>query len=142
MAFDTYGIREVDYLHIFEKKAEFAMKALLLLLNTAFVHNIKLSELGEKFTWDLFSELAYETDEEARLIQKENNPEEVKRRMYDGIGITRDEMMDEIKSVSAKTEALIDYIAELSKNFIEQNKDGFLGKDRDSNFPNENTIDG
>ena len=113
MAFDTYGIPEEDYLVIFEKKAEFAMKALLLLLNTAFIHNIKLSELGEKFTWDLFSELAYETDEEARLIQKERNPEQVKRRMYDTIVVSRDEMMEEIKSVNAKTEALTDYISNL-----------------------------
>lgn len=140
MAFDTYGIPEEDYLNIFEKKAEFAMKALLLLLNTAFIHNIKLSELGEKFTWSLFSDLAYETDEEARLIQKERNPEEVKRRMHDTIVVSRDEMMEEIKSVNAKTEALTDYIAELSKKFVEQNKDGFLGEDRDSNFPNKNTV--
>jgi len=140
MAFDTYGIPEEDYLNIFEKKAEFAMKALLLLLNTAFIHNIKLSELGEKFTLSLFSDLAYETDEEARLIQKEKNPEEVKRRMYDTIVVSRDEMMEEIKSVNAKTEALTDYIAELSKKFVEQNKDGSLGEDRDSNFPNKNTV--
>jgi len=140
MAFDTYGIPEEDYLNIFENKAAFAMKALLLLLNTAFIHNIKLSELGEKFTLSLFSDLAYETDEEARLIQKEKNPEEVKRRMYDTIVVSRDEMMEEIKSVNAKTEALTDYIAELSKKFVEQNKDGFLGEDRDSNSPNKNTV--
>ena len=140
MAFDTYGIPEEDYLNIFENKAAFAMKALLLLSNTAFKYNIKLIDLGEKFTWSLFSELAYETDEEARLIQKEKNPEEVKRRMYDSIGVSRDEMMEEIKSVNAKTEALTDYIAELSKKFVEQNKDGSLGEDRDSNFPNKNTV--
>jgi len=140
MAFDTYGIPEEDYLNIFENKAAFAMKALLLLSNTAFKYNIKLIDLGEKFTWSLFSELAYETDEEARLIQKEKNPEEVKRRMYDTIVVSRDEMMEEIKSVNAKTEALTDYIAELSKKFVEQNKDGFLGEDRDSNSPNKNTV--
>jgi len=94
MAFDTYGIPEEDYLNIFENKAAFAMKALLLLSNTAFKYNIKLIDLGEKFTWSLFSELAYETDEEARLIQKEKNPEEVKRRMHDTIVVSRDEMME------------------------------------------------
>jgi hypothetical protein len=59
----------------------------------------------------------YSADEEARIIQKENNPDEIKARSWDP-GPSRDELMEEIKSVNAKTEALTDYIAELTTRFF------------------------
>jgi hypothetical protein len=114
MALDTYGLSEDKYLEIFEKKAEFAIQCLGGLAKVAARHNVQLASLGEKFTWNLFSEIAYATDEEARVIQTETNPDEVKKRQYMGIGPSRDEMMDEIKSVGAKTEALVDYVSELA----------------------------
>jgi hypothetical protein len=62
-------------------------------------------------------ECVYSTDEQARMIQKENNPDEIKARSWDP-GPSRDEMMEEIKSVNAKTEALTDYLAQLITNSI------------------------
>jgi hypothetical protein len=43
-------------------------------------------------------ECVYSADEQARMIQKENNPDEIKARSW-GLGPTRDELMDEIKQV-------------------------------------------
>ena len=114
MALDTYGLSEDKYLQIFEKKSEFAIQCLSRLAMVAARHNVQLASLGEKFTWNLFSEIAYATDDEARVIQTETNPDEVKKRQWSGISPTRDEMMDEIKSVGAKTEALVDYVSELA----------------------------
>ena len=114
MALDTYGLSEDKYLQIFEKKSEFAIQCLSRLAMVAARHNVQLASLGEKFTWNLFSEIAYATDDEARVIQTENNPDEIKKRQWSGISPTRDEMMDEIKSVGAKTEALVDYVSELA----------------------------
>lgn len=114
MALDTYGLSEDKYLQIFEEKSEFAIQCLSRLAMVAARHNVQLASLGEKFTWNLFSEIAYATDDEARVIQTENNPDEIKKRQWSGISPTRDEMMDEIKSVGAKTEALVDYVSELA----------------------------
>lgn len=114
MALDTYGLSEDKYLQIFEEKSEFAIQCLSRLAMVAARHNVQLASLGEKFTWNLFSEIAYATDEGARVIQTENNPDEIKKRQWSGISPTRDEMMDEIKSVGAKTEALVDYVSELA----------------------------
>jgi hypothetical protein len=78
---------------------------------------INLQGFSDKFLWDMFMECVYSADEEARIIQKENNPDEIKARSWDP-GPSRDELMEEIKSVNAKTEALTDYIAELITKFF------------------------
>jgi hypothetical protein len=114
MAFETYGLSDEQYFELFEKKSEFAIQCLSKLALVAARHNVQLASLGEKFTWSLFSEVAYAADEDARVLQKENNPEEIKRRSYDILGVSRDDIMEEIKSVNAKTEALVDYVSELA----------------------------
>lgn len=116
MTFETYGLSEEKYLETFDKKSEFLLQCLNQLSLVASRHNVNLASFGERFFWNLFSEIAYATDEQMRVTQKELNPEEVKLRLYGSIGISREEMMDEIKSVNAKVEALVDYVSELSKS--------------------------
>jgi 1-aminocyclopropane-1-carboxylate deaminase/D-cysteine desulfhydrase-like pyridoxal-dependent ACC family enzyme len=100
-------------LNYLKEELSFALQALNKLALVAARHNVQLASLGEKFTWNLFSEIAYATDEKARVFQQEHAPEEVKRYQYPGMGPTRDELMEEIKSVNAKTEALVDYVSNI-----------------------------
>jgi len=112
MALDTYGLPEEQYLEIFKDKSLFVLKAFAAMLSVADENDIKLKVFTDKFLWDMFQEIAYSTDEEARLTQKELDPEEVKKRQYDSIIVpSREDLMEEIKSVNAKIEALTDYIS-------------------------------
>jgi hypothetical protein len=43
-------------------------------------------------------ECVYSADEQARMIQKENNPDEIKARSWDP-GPSRGDMMEEIKNI-------------------------------------------
>lgn len=127
MALDTYGLPEEQYKKIFLKKAEFVIDLLSSLKVKAEARGHRLDNYTDKFLWDLFQEIAYASDEEARVYQKEHDPESVKKHSFDyGVIPTREEMMGEVKSLK-----------KLMLTFVEQNKDGYLGQDRISNFPGE-----
>lgn len=64
---------------------------------------------------DLYQEAIYAANDDCRRYQKTNNPEVLKDTDLLGIYPSREEMLEEIKSVSAKVEALADYITELIK---------------------------
>jgi len=124
MTLDTYGLPEEEYLAIFEKKAEFACKALHAVAKVASDYNIKLHS---KLFWDLYQEIGYATDDACRVKQKKEDPEALEERSYSS-------------STYPTTGAVFTEIQKLEKlmnTFIEQNKDGFLGEDRISNFINE-----
>jgi hypothetical protein len=67
MTLDTYGLPEEEYLTIFEKKAEFACKALRIVERVATDYNIKMEP---KLFWDLYQEIGYATDDACRIKQK------------------------------------------------------------------------
>jgi hypothetical protein len=67
MTLDTYGLPEEEYLTIFEKKAEFACKALRIVGRVATDYNIKMEP---KLFWDLYQEIGYATDDACRIKQK------------------------------------------------------------------------
>ena len=124
MTLDTYGLPEEEYLAVFEKKAEFACKALLTVQRVTDSYNIKLDA---KLFWDLYQEIGYATDDACRVKQKKEDPEALEERSYSS-------------STYPTTGAVFTEIQKLEKlmnTFIEQNKDGFLGEDRISNFINE-----
>ena len=79
MTLDTYGLPEEEYLAIFEKKAEFACKALLTVQRVADSYNIRLDP---KLFWDLYQEIGYATDDACRVKQKQENPEALEERSY------------------------------------------------------------
>ena len=79
MTLDTYGLPEEEYLSVFEEKAEFACKALNVVLKVAKKQNIDLSL---KLFWDLYQEIGYATDDACRVKQKKEDPEALEERSY------------------------------------------------------------
>ena len=79
MTLDTYGLPEEEYLAIFEKKAEFACKAMKIARHVADSYNIKLEP---KLWWDLYQEIGYATDDACRVKQKKEDPEALEARSY------------------------------------------------------------
>ena len=79
MTLDTYGLPEDEYLSVFEEKAEFACKALNIVLKVAKKQNIDLSL---KLFWDLYQEIGYATDDACRIKQKKEDPEALEERSY------------------------------------------------------------
>jgi hypothetical protein len=115
MSIETYGLPEDQYLELFKRKALFSLQTLAALTEVCASINFELSNFTDKFIWDLFQDIVYSTDDQARLVQKELDPEEVKKRQFESMLVpTRDELMEEIKSVNAKVEALTDYLAQLN----------------------------
>lgn len=79
MTLDTYGLPEKEYLTIFEQKAEFACKALLIVQRVADSYRIKLDA---KLFWDLYQEIGYSTDDACRVKQKKEDPEALEARSH------------------------------------------------------------
>ena len=79
MTLDTYGLPEEEYLAVFEKKAEFACKALRIVGRVATDYNIKMEP---KLFWDLYQEIGYATDDACRVKQKKEDPEALEARSY------------------------------------------------------------
>ena len=79
MTLDTYGLPEEEYLAVFEKKAEFACKALRIVGRVATDYNIKMEP---KLFWDLYQEIGYATDDACRVKQKQEDPEALEARSY------------------------------------------------------------
>jgi hypothetical protein len=124
MTLDTYGLPEDEYFAIFEEKAEFACRAIKITARVADSYNIKLEP---KLWWDLYQEIGYATDDACRVKQKKEDPKALEERSY-------------TSTTYPTTGAVFTEIQKLEKlmnTFIEQNKDGFLGEERKSNFPTE-----
>lgn len=112
MTLETYGLSEKEYLDILEKKSLFTLKAFSRFLKVSKDNSINLEHFTDKFIWDMFQEIIYSSDDEARIKQKEVAPEEVKRRQYDSVLIpSHEDLMGEVQSINAKVEALTDYIS-------------------------------
>jgi hypothetical protein len=80
-----------------------------------------------KLFWDLYQEIGYATDDACRIKQKREDPEALEERSY-------------TTSTYPTTGAVfteVQKLEELINTFIKQNKDGFLGEDRVSNFLDE-----
>jgi hypothetical protein len=110
MTLDTYGLSEDKYFAIFEKKAEFACRALGIVKRIAFRYNIKLDP---KLFWDLYQEIGYATDDACRVKQKKEDPEALEERSY-------------TSTTYPTTGAVFTEVQKLEKlmnTFIEQNKE-------------------
>lgn len=82
MTLDSYGLSKEDYLEIFYEKSVLALEAFGTFTLAAKDNDIKLELLGEKIMWGLFQDICYASDEEARMIQQEKNPDEIKKRQW------------------------------------------------------------
>jgi hypothetical protein len=108
MSIDTYGLTSEQYEEFFEDNVRFAAK---LYLNTC---NILTSEgvgnVDFKTVLDMYQEAVYTTNDDCRRYQKSNNPEALQESVTNIFGITptREELMEEIQSLSTKVDTLLE----------------------------------
>ena len=108
---DTYGLSSEQYEEFFEDNVEFAAK--LYVKACQILKDKGAGAIDFKTTLNLYQEAIYGTNDDCRRYQKVNNPEAIKDNDIFGLSPSREELMEEIKSVNAKVEALNDYVAEL-----------------------------
>ena len=113
MSIDTYGLPTEQYVKFFKDNVRFAAR---LYLDTCNILSAEgAGNVDFKTVLDMYQETVYATNDDCRRYQKTNNPEALKDTDLLGIYPSREEMLEEIRSVNAKVEALTDYIAELVK---------------------------
>lgn len=103
-----YGTTPEQYKEIFAKKAKEQIELLQTLERVCHDAGVDLQRFTDRFIWNFFQDIIYDTDDEARNIQKKTDPEGYKNSegYLDGIlGPTREEMMEEIKSIKALLES-------------------------------------
>ena len=113
MSIDTYGLPSEEYEEFFEDNIRFAAQLYLKTCNILSAEGA--GSVDFKTVLDMYQETVYATNDDCRKYQKANNPEAIKDTDLFGIYPSREDMMEEIKAVSAKVEALTDYLGELVK---------------------------
>ncbi len=114
MSIDTYGLSTEQYQEFFEDNVSFAAELYLQTCNTLTIKGV--GSVDFKTVLDMYQEAVYATNDDCRRYQKANNPDVLKDDdLYSMLTPSREELMNEIKSVNAKVEALTDYLAELVK---------------------------
>lgn len=113
MSIDTYGLSSKQYEEFFENNVRFAAQLYLKTCNIISAEGA--GNVDFKTVLDMYQEAVYATNDDCRKYQKTNNPEAVKDTDIFGIYPSREDMMEEIKAVSAKVEALTEYVTELVK---------------------------
>ena len=121
MSIDTYGLSTEQYQEFFEDNVRFAAK--LYKRAHALLNKEDLGYLELKATHELFTDAVYAANNDCRRYQKVNNPEAIKENDLFGLTPSREELMEEIQSVNAKVEALVDYISKL----VETTTEGLTG---------------
>ena len=113
MSIDTYGLPSEQYEEFFEDNVRFAAQLYLKTCNIISAEGA--GNVDFKTVLDMYQEAVYQTNDDCRRYQKANNPEAIKDTNLLGIYPSREEMMEEIKLISAKVEALTEYVTELVK---------------------------
>ena len=113
MSIDAYGLPSEQYEEFFEDNVRFAAQLYLKTCNILSAEGA--GSVDFKTVLDMYQEAVYATNDDCRKYQKANNPEAIKDTDLFGIYPSREDMMEEIKAVNAKVEALTDYLAELVK---------------------------
>jgi hypothetical protein len=115
MTIDTYGLEFDRYKDLFLQES-----AHLLYLYFEFdkavekcAEDFGYSKPSEKTKHDLFVDALYATNDDARKLQRKENPGVFKEETLDFISPSREELAEKLDSVNAKVEALTDYIANL-----------------------------
>jgi hypothetical protein len=116
MSLDTYGLEFDRYKDLFLQES-----AHLLYLYFEFdkaiekcAKDFNYAKLCEKTKYDLFTDVLYATNDDARKLQRKENPDEFKGETLDFVSPSREEMLEEIKSLHAKIESLTDYVGNLT----------------------------
>jgi hypothetical protein len=85
MSIDTYGLDEDRYLEIFEDKARFLFKTMRALVSVARENDVDLNGWPHDVIWRMYESVTYDANDEARILQKTENPEKSTGRFYDPI---------------------------------------------------------
>jgi len=117
MSIDTYGLSAEQYEEFFEDNIKFSAK--LFQRAYSIMNDAGLGYLDLKTCLDLYQEAIYSANDDCRRYQKVNNPEAIKENDLFGLTPSREELMEEIQSVNAKVEALVDYISKLVQTTTE-----------------------
>jgi|DEB19_MinimDraft_3_1074340.scaffolds.fasta_scaffold00672_15 hypothetical protein len=115
MTIDTYQLSEEQYTEFFEDNARFACQLYLKLNNIASSEGV--GNIDYRTLIELYNDSIYASNEDCRQYQKQNNPEIVSKYQEDLFiygSPSREEMMEEIKSVNANVKELAKYIANLT----------------------------
>lgn len=102
MKLDPCGISEEQFVEIFQKKAQFLSRLLIVF------HPGSRQIMEEKIAWEMFQECVYAAEAEAREI---SDPEGKNDPFGQVMFVSREEMMQEIKAVNNKVDTLIDYMS-------------------------------
>ncbi len=113
MSIDTYGLPSEQYVKFFKDNVRLAARLYVDACNILSAEGA--GSVDFKTVLDMYQEATYQTNDDCRRYQKTNNPEAIKDTDLLGIYPSREEMLEEIKAVSAKVEALTDYVTELVK---------------------------
>ena len=90
MKLDSCGIPEEQFIEIFQKKAQFLGRLLIVF------HPGARQIMEEKIAWEMFQECIYATETEAREISDPNG----KNDPFNLTFVSREEMMKEIKAIN------------------------------------------
>lgn len=118
MSIENYGLSNEQYQKFFEANAAFAAK--LYVKTCEILKDNGAGAVDFKTALDMYQESVYTTNDDCRRYQKTNNPDAIKDNDLFGLTPSREELMEEIQSVNAKVEALVDYIGKL----VETTTDG------------------
>lgn len=102
-----YGITDEEYLEIFGKHAKKIIAALQKLEEVCYDSGFELRSFTDRFIWNLFQDITYDSDDEARLIQKKTDPDGYKENwaLESILSPSKEEIMDEIKAIRALLES-------------------------------------
>lgn len=82
MNLDTYNLPEEDFKHLVQGKSDLLCQLLRQHIITLDAFEFTGYLKDPKFVWDSFQEVLYSASEEARMIQKKQNPDAIKQRQY------------------------------------------------------------
>jgi hypothetical protein len=83
MSIDTYGLDEDRYLEIFEEKSELLFITMRALIRVALENNVDLNGWPHDVIWRMYESVTYDANDEARILQKTQDPEKIAERAYD-----------------------------------------------------------
>lgn len=97
-----YGTTPEQYKEIFAKKAKEQITLLQELERICHDAGVELKNFTDRFIWNFFQDIIYDTDDEARIFQKKTDPEGYKESegyLADVLSPTKEDIMNEVKSL-------------------------------------------
>lgn len=118
MSIDTYGLPFEQYERFFKANVRHAARLYLDACNILSAEGV--GNVDFKTALEMYNDAVYTSNDDCRRYQKANNPEAIKESEIFGLTPSREELMEEIRSVNAKVEALVAYLDKL----VETTTDG------------------